>query len=606
MKKLVIDFESYYAPKDKYDLRHISMVEYVSDDRFKAHGLGYMWIGEDGLTSEAAWVSAPNLVEWMASVDWANTIVVAHNAKFDGYILRQIYGAQPAYWIDTKGMSRAVHGKTLRNHSLATIAEHYGLIPKGMMKTEGLYQLTEAQERELAEYCLHDVELCGAIFLELKKAFPKNQYKVLSWTVQTFVDPRLRLNADLLDQTAAKEADRKATIFDEIGIEKPTFSSNAKFAELLKSKGYEVPMKVSAKTGKSIPALALGDVTFLDLLESENEELRTLCEARVAAKSNLLETRSAKMARIARTGAWPFDVEFSGANQTHRFSGGSGAGGNPQNFTRGSALRQAVEAPEGYSLVVGDFAAIECRLVAYLANDGVLIKALEGDPYCDFASFFYGRTITKADETERRFGKCAILGLGYGMGAEKFKRTVRVQTGQTISLDVAEKAVEAYRERYKMVPSLWYRLDAGIKSLAEPGKGYYCNLPVQYEKEALVLPSGLKMRYPHLHRGEDDQWVFEVWGKTKAARQTVTIYGGKVLENICQGLAGELCKEVAARFLPDLTGLVHDEIHLLVPEQDAESAAVHLEEAMTQSPSWLPTMKLKAEVGVGKNWLAAK
>jgi DNA polymerase I-like protein with 3'-5' exonuclease and polymerase domains len=63
---------------------------------------------------------------------------------------------------------------------------------------------------------------------------------------------------------------------------------------------------------------------------------------------------------------------------------------------------------------------------------------------------------------------------------------------------------------------------------------------------------------------------------------------------------------VAARFLPDLTGLVHDEIHLLVPEQDAESAAVHLEEAMTQSPSWLPTMKLKAEVGVGKNWLAAK
>ena len=126
-----------------------------------------------------------------------------------------------------------------------------------------------------------------------------------------------------------------------------------------------------------IPALALGDTGFLEMLEGENEELKALCEARVAAKSTLLETRATKLAVVGRTGLWPFDIRFSGADQTHRFSGGSGAGGNPQNFTRGSALRAAVTVPYGYELVVGDFAQIEFRLVAYLSRDPGLLALIK-------------------------------------------------------------------------------------------------------------------------------------------------------------------------------------------------------------------------------------
>lgn len=604
--KLVIDFETYFDNKT-YTLKKISMMEYVRDSRFKVHGFGYMWIIDGQMFSPPQWVTGSEAAAWFSRQDWSQIDVIAHNAKFDGFILRQFYGVQPRTWIDTKGMSRAVFGKRLKNHSLATIAEFYGMVPKGMMKTDGLVDLTEAQERELADYCLHDVELGAEIYLKLAKEFPENQYEMLHSTVQMFVLPKIKLDTDLLQRTAEQERERKKTIFSDLQIDKAEFASNVKFPRLLQKEGFEVPTKISPRTQKEIAAIALGDPDFLDMLEGENERLRTLCEARVAAKSTLLETRSDKLFRIGHTGLWSFDVEFSGANQTHRFSGGKGAGGNPQNFTRGSALRKAVCAPRGHQLVVGDFSNIELRMVAYLSKDPGLIEAIESDVdlYCDFAGVFYGRKITKLDEVERRFGKCAILGLGYGMGAKKFQKTVRLQTGQTISLEDAERAVDLYRSRYTRVPQLWYVLNSSIPLLRQDGKHIVLGLPVSFEREAIVLPSGLKMQYPNLRMNELEEWVYDTYGKEKAIR-TVKLYGGKVLENISQGLAGELCKEVAQQFGGTVTGLVHDEIHLVVPTYMAPVMKRRLEQAMTRTPRWMPKLKLKAEVGVGPSWLEAK
>lgn len=613
--KIVIDFESFWDTKNGYTLKKMSMVEYVRDPRFKAFGLGYVWVNDGDVVFNPKWVSGKDIISWASKIDWANTDIVAHNAKFDGFILKQVYGIQPHRWIDTKGMSRAVFGKRLKNHSLATIAEFYGFTPKGTMKTDGLTELTPEQEKELADYCLHDVELGALIYSRMAKDFPENANEALHQTVQMFVSPRIQLDVALLQETAKSERERKKTIFSDLQIEKAVFSSNVKFPKLLEKEGFEVPKKPSPKqkeadgSAKMIPAIALGDPDFLDLLESENERLKTLCEARVAAKSTLLETRSEKLQAIGRTGAWSFDVEFSGANQTHRASGGKGAGGNPQNFTRGSALRQAVCAPSGFKLIVGDFSNIELRLVAYLSKDPGLIEAIENDIdlYCEFASVFYGRKITKKDELERRFGKCAILGLGYGMGAKKFKRTVRLQTGLDISEEDAQRAVDLYRERYTRVPQLWYILNSSIGLLTDEQKHIVIGLPVSFQKEAIVLPSGLKMQYPNLRQQDGPQgkeWIYDVWDKGQLQKRK--LYGGKVLENISQGLAGELCRDASLQFGDKVTGLVHDEIHLLVPTLLAHIMKRRLENAMTKTPRWMPRIKLKAEVGFGPNWLEAK
>lgn len=629
--KLVIDFETYYDSKE-FTLKKMSMVEYVRDPRFKVFGLGYAEIhGFPGqhMVETPKWVSGADIPKFFASIDWSNTDVVAHNAKFDGLIIKQFYGVQPRRWIDTKGMSRAVWGKRLKNHSLAVIAEKYGMAPKGIMKTDGLKELTPEQERELADYCLHDVELGAAIYVEMSKKFPASQYEMLHWTVQMLVDPKILLNVKLLEETAQSERDRKKTIFDDIKIDKKIFSSNVKFPELLRKEGFEVPMKPSPKklnpdgSPMLIPALALGDADFLDMLEGESERLRELCEARVAAKSTLLETRSEKLAKLGASGLWPFDVEFSGANQTHRFSGGSGAGGNPQNFQRcqdpaehkkghecKGRLRRAVTAPEGYKLVVGDFAAIEFRLVAYLSKDPGLMDLIENDvdPYCDFASVYYRRTITKKDDAERRFGKEAQLGLGYGMGPKKFQMRVKIKLGREITDVEAQRAVDLYRERYTRVPQLWYVLNSSIPFLTQEGKHLVHGVPVTFEKEAIVLPSGLPMQYPNLRKENDEegrpQWIYDIWEKGRLQKRK--LYGGKVLENISQGLAGELCKEAAQQFGGKVTGLVHDEIHLLERAIYARLTKNRLERVMSATPAWLPRIKLKAEVGIGPNWLEAK
>lgn len=605
--KLFADIETFYDTKVKYDLRHVSIVEYCRDIRFKLFGMA---CAIDSGPIE--WISGQNVGNYLRSIG-GQFDFVAFNCKFDSFTLKNLFPwLEFVSYIDPLAMSRATFGKTVRSHSLGSLAAHFELTEKGQMKTDGKEILTTAEEQELAEYCRHDVDLCRQIYEELAVDFPENQYQILSQTITMFNSPKLQLNVPLLEKAAIEEALRRENIFRDIGIDKKEFASNAKFPALLESRGFEVPKKESPRKKDAagqpikIPALALGDTEFLEMLEGENEELKALCEARVAAKSTLLETRSNKLAKIGRTGYWPFDVEFSGANQTHRFSGGKGAGGNPQNFTRGSALREAVEAPEGFELVVGDFSNAELRLAAYLSRDPGLTGAIEQgrDIYCDYGSAFFGRTITKLDTAERRFSKTACLGLQYGMGWKKFIKTVRVQTGQTIDEEASRKAVDLYRTRYAQIPALWQMLDNAIGTMKSNGLVHHWHVPVEIGYECLILPSGLKVRFPNLRQEEGErgnmEWVYDVWVKGHLEKRK--LYGGKVLENICQGLTAELCKDVMAAFGDSVVGQCHDEVLIICKKGLGSVVAAKLNRVMSLSPMWLPNMRLAAEVHVGRSW----
>lgn len=613
-KFLFIDFETFYSTKDGYTLSKVkgfsqmSTLEYVRDERFKVFGVGYAW--EDG---EPHWIHGdPHiLTAFFKSIDWDDTVVVAHNAKFDGSILEWHYGYKAASYIDTVGLSRAVLGSSVPGHSLMKLAEHFQLPSKGIMQTDGLRDLTTAQEKDLADYCKHDVWLCRQIYNRLIPFFPDNQLWDLDWTIKAFLRPKLVLDEAVLTETYYAERERRETIFEEIKIDKTVFSSNKKFSELLLARGYEIPTKLSPRTGKSIPALALGDEGFLDLVNSGNTELEALCEARIAAKSTLLETRSEKLLALTQLGAFPFDIHFSGALQTHRYSGGNGAGGNPQNFKKNSGLRRAVAAPRGYCLLVADFSAIEARIVAWLAGEPKLIELFKsgGDPYCDFATVLYKRTITKADKDERAFGKEAILGLGYGMGWEKFQKRVKIKLGKVLTDVEAKEAVNTYRRYYPRIKLLWERLDSVINALASGGSAVIPGVPfIKIENKFIVLPSGLKLQYPCLGKNEDGEWQYKVY--TKGHQETRHLYGAKLLENISQALAGEILKlaiKSAEKGAIHCYGSIHDEILAVVIAEYAGYAAEMLGEHMTYAAQYFwPDIKLNVEIGIGNNWLEAK
>ncbi len=527
-------------------------------------------------------------------------------------------------------MSKAVLGKSIIGHKLEDLANHFGLEPKGKMGCEGLRELSASEEKALATYCKHDVELTRTIFNRLKGEFPDNQYKLMDWTVRTFVLPKLRLNVPLLKEAAERERADKAAMFAALNVERKTLTSNPQFAALMESYGYTVPLKQSPKAKdkdgkpKIVPAFSKQDTAFLNLLTSPDDRLRTLCEARVAAKSHIIETRADNLVLVGSTGNFAFDVEFSGADMTHRFSGGSGYGGNPQNFNRcqdpesheeaehecKGVLRKAVGVSPNESFVVCDAANIDLRFVAYLSGDRVLVEAFEKglDVYCGFASDFYGRVITKKDKAERFFGKTAELSLPYGSGWETFKSMVRQKTGQTISEQVAKQTVALYRAKHSGVVAFWNFLDRSIALINHPSELPLGSTPLKIGKGAVVLPSGLRIKFMNLRqrtgRFGKPEWCFDLYEDRHLV--TNSLYGSYLFGLICQALAGEHCKEVAQKFLPYLTGFVHDETQLVTPKLIAPALAKQMLKAMSTPPKWLPKMKLEAEIGIGPDWLSAK
>jgi DNA polymerase len=604
LMKLFIDFESYYSRADGYDLKHISMTDYIMDSKFKAHGVGVM----ENDHGQGHWISGNKIEEYLLQIDWAETDVVAHNVKFDGAILAWKYGIKPRSWIDTKAMAKALLSAQVSGFSLGTLAAYLGLPQKGELKADGVRDLSAAEEAEMASYCLRDVEICKGLYDRLAIQFPQSQWAIMDWSLKCFIEPELVVDKDIAEQVFDRISKEQEGIISSTGLDREVFSSNPQFAELLKSKGYELPHKISPRTKKLIPALALGDSEFINFRENADGELKLLCDARVASKQTLEKSRAEKLASIGRYSNYPFDIEFSGAKQTHRFSGGNGAGGNPQNFPKNSPLREAIKAPKGYTIVCADYKSIEFRVLSYLAGAKKLISGIEEgtDIYCDFASIIFGRRITKADKKEREYGKVCILALGYGMGPEKFMKTAKMKTGDNVSFDEARKTVYKYRDFYPEIKAFWGRctevlpvLQQGFKTPIEAG--------VVTGKECLILPSGLRIQYPGLSKGEKE-WTYSTFKKSKE-KEEVKIYGGKITENLCQALAGEICKEAIQRLIRvgiRPIGQVHDEL-LVVCKEDREIETMEaVYKAMTDPLPWWPRVRLDAEVKSGKSWAEAK
>ena len=128
MNIITVDFETYYDSKIKLGFKHQTTEEYVRDERFEVVGVS---IAEgDGMP---VWYSGDidSLKKRLKeNYDWKNSLVLAHNAQFDGAILSWIFGIHPKGYLDTLCMARAIHGVEAGG-SLAKLAERYGTKTSG-------------------------------------------------------------------------------------------------------------------------------------------------------------------------------------------------------------------------------------------------------------------------------------------------------------------------------------------------------------------------------------------------------------------------------------------------------------------------------------------
>jgi DNA polymerase len=86
------------------------------------------------------------------------------------------------------------------------------------------------------------------------------------------------------------------------------------------------------------------------------------------------------------------------------------------------------------------------------------------------------------------------------------------------------------------------------------------------------------------------------------------IYGGKVTENIVQALArivvSEQMAKIGERYPVVLQ--VHDEVIILVDEDQADAAEAYMMQVMSTPPIWAPDLPVSCESARGYNYAECK
>lgn len=605
MNLITIDFETYYDKE--YSLSKITTEEYVRGDKFEVIGVGIKVNNE-----ETEWASGTHeqIQQWLKKYfNWSESFVLAHNALFDGAILSWRFGINPRGWLDTLCMGRALHGVEVGG-SLKALAERYGIGQKGTEVLNAIGKrradFTPEELSRYGDYCINDVELTHKLFHKMAKKFPKKELQVIDVTLRMYTDPILELDVPLLKQHLEDIKRKKEELLTKSGVSQADLMSNQKFAELLRAAGVEPPVKISPTTGKETLALAKNDEEFKALAEHENTDVQILVEARLGTKSTLEETRTQRFIDIAGRGPLPVPIRYYAAH-TGRFGGDDKI--NMQNLpSRGqnaNKLKKSIYAPKGFVVIDSDSAQIEARVLAWLAEQDDLVEAFTRgeDVYKLMAGKIYGKDPQDISKEERFFGKTVVLGAGYGLGAAKFQLMVKMQ-GVDIPLDEARRIIDIYRRSNSKIAQLWRQSQYALECMSR-GDGCALGKPgvleVVPEETAIRLPSGLLMRYDDL-KFENDEKGVQYHYKTRKGR--TKIYGGKVVENVCQAIArciiAEQMLKISKKYRVVLT--VHDAIACVVREVDKDEARAYIEECMRWVPDWATGLPVNCESGVGTSY----
>ena len=652
---IALDFETAWGRKVELGFSCQTNEEYIRDPRFKAWGLSWKTVGTDELP---VWIRHDRIKRWAAGFDWTRTAVVCQNAQFDGTILSWVYGIHPCFMFDTLAMGRALYGVEVGN-SLKALAERFELPPKGdgLSPSENILDdLPFHVEQTLADYCKHDTWLCEQIFLRMLPQFPSKELRLVDMTLRMYTRPLLRLDSAMLQDAIEDERTTREGLLQRLGVAEAELASNDRFAEVLRSLGIDPPTKKSKTTGQETWALAKNDALFQALVNSDNEEVALLCEARLKVKSTTERTRAQRFLDISTRGDLPVPLSYYGA-ATGRWTASKGSAINMQNLKRGSFLRKAILAPEGHVLVVGDLSQIEPRVLAWLSDYGDLLHIFRagGDPYAQFGAPMFGIPGMTKDShpTQRQSAKSALLGAGYQLGWASFatqlltgflgappKRYTRDEAKQlgvtgadvqkflgweenlkameaiphtcsTLELAIhclaAKAIIDKYRATATPVVGFWSLLGELIEYSLFKGHEY-THKCLTFRKEEIVLPSGMSLRYPDL-RPEDGpkgrvQWTYADGRNGKRSK----LYPGKVCNNVTQGTARCVMTDgmlrVAKRY--PVVGTVHDEQIAVAPVAEKDEAKTWVLAQMITTPSYLPGIPLNADVGAHERYGLAK
>jgi DNA polymerase len=601
---LYVDLET----RSRTNLRDLGVYRYSEDPDFSILMAGW---SVDGAPAQVAIghdeiLSIPGLLD-------PDVVKVAHNAQFERVCLGVLVDdlREPELWLDTQALA-AEHGYPV---SLEATAKALGCTDKDAAGAK-LVKLFTAPNRDgtwntaathplewldFIDYCAQDVDTLVEIHQKLTE-FPTEAERRV-WVVDQRVNDRgMRIDIDLCRMAAEAVAENKvadkATFQELTGVDNPGSVQQVRawFAE----QGVDLP-NLQAETVQGV----IDDPDTAPL------------------HRQLLELRQ----DLALAAGGKFSAALDCASPDHRIRGGfrffgahtgrwTGQRVQPQNLPRLSfkttteaeaaildlklgmgadptSLKKLVRSMFIGPLTVVDYASIEARVVAWLANEEWALEAFRAgrDIYVETAN----RMSTPSTPLTRSQGKVAVLALGYNGGINSLRAMGAEGDDATL-----RRLVDVWRRANPRIVKLWAVMQDAVDGGGKVGP--HLKITRRGDSMKIHLPSG---RAIHYHGVKWERFVVidkktgkkvfkEGWryDDPKRGGARIGTYGGSLTENVTQAIARDVMADALVR-LDDagypVVGHVHDEV--IVESTDLDN----ITRLMTQVPTWGRGLPLDGE-----------
>ena len=644
-RRLLIDLETYSSA----DLSKTGVFKYVEAPDFEILLLAYAW--DDGPVNVLDLAAPWNLdthdkeQEVIAGILDPNIVKVAHNSPFERACLsKYLDEPMPAEeWEDTMvlcamnglpmSLDAAGAALQLKDQKIkeGTALINYFCKPckptiANGGRTRNLSHHAPDKWARFVEYCRRDVEVEQAIYYRLHR-FPVPAWERRVWALDSRINERGVLVDTELAQAAidVDEAFREAhtTELQRLtGLENP--NSVAQLKEWLETVG--------------LSCESLNKATVVDLLDKAiDPTTQRVLELRQQLGKTSTKKYQAMLSAACQDDRVRGIMQYYGAGRTGRWAGRIVQPQNlPQNhlddidkvreLVRGKDLellelafdnvpdilsqliRTAFVAKPGHTFLVSDYAAIEARVIAYLAGEQwrMDVFAQGGDIYCSSASQMFKVPVVKHGENGhlRQKGKIAELACGYGGGVSALKAFGADKMGLTE--EEMQSIVDQWRAASPTIPRLWREVEnAAKRALRNPGQSFKVwgqdasTAVCTYRKDAdalrCQLPSGRVLSYWGAWLDNEGKICFMGQNQTTRKWERMETWGGRLVENIVQAYARD-CLAVALLRLDAagyaITFHVHDEIIAEAPEG---SRWEDMADIMGQPIEWAPGLLLRGD-----------
>lgn len=244
-------------------------------------------------------------------------------------------------------------------------------------------------------------------------------------------------------------------------------------------------------------------------------------------------------------------------------------------------IRSVVEAPDGYQLIKADYGQIELRIAAEFAPDPVMIKVFKEDRdlHLNTAASLFNKPESQISKDDRQLGKTSNFGLICGTGANTLVRIAKTDYGVNLDIEEAKRIKKIFFQTYPGIQK-WHRGVAEmVRKMQHAGQPYVVARTIGGRERVIPL-SGENMAFcQYLSTPVQGTAADGIKAAVALIHKPLRVIGGRIIN------------------------VVHDEILVLVPENQAEEGAKIVKEGMkTGMELFIKVVPVVIDLTIQKVW----